>query len=73
LHLKTKGYTVHIIKPNFEKNNATQNEFKSVYDIPKGENNLLLLTNPTQTFSLIKSTIKLGIKKYIDSTQVGNT
>jgi predicted CoA-binding protein len=61
-HLRNKGYTVLSINPNFVENNALRNEFKSASDLPKGVNNLLVLTNPTQTFSVVKTAIKGGIK-----------
>ena len=61
-HLKTIGYNVLSINPNFEENSSDRNEYKSVSDLPKGVNNLLVLTNPTQTLSVVKSAIELGIK-----------
>lgn len=59
-HLKTKGYTVLSINPNFAEND--KNEFKSVSDLPKAVDNLLVLTNPAQTLSVVKSAIDRGIK-----------
>lgn len=61
-HLRAKGYTVLSINPNFVENNAGRNEFRSVSDLPKGVKNLLVLTNPTQTLSVVKSAIESGIK-----------
>ena len=61
-HLRYKGYTVISINPNFIENNAAQNEFKSVSELPKKVNNLLVITNPTQTLSVVKSAIERGIK-----------
>lgn len=59
-HLKTKGYTVLSINPNFTEND--KNEFKSVSDLPKAVDNLLVLTNPAQTLSVVESAIERGIK-----------
>jgi len=61
-HLRSQGYTVLSINPNFVENNAGRNEFKSVKDLPKGVNNLLVLTNPTQTLSVVKPAVERGIK-----------
>jgi predicted CoA-binding protein len=61
-HLRNKGYNVLSINPNFDENDAAKNEFKSVSDLPEGVNNLLVLTNPAQTLSVIKSAIDRGIK-----------
>lgn len=61
-HLRAKGYTVLSINPNFVENNAGRNKFRSVSDLPKGVKNLLVLTNPTQTLSVVKSAIENGIK-----------
>lgn len=61
-HLRAKGYTVLSINPNFVENNAGRNKFRSVSDLPKGVKNLLVLTNPTQTLSVVKSAIESGIK-----------
>ena len=61
-HLRTKGYTVLSINPNFIENSVTRYEFKSVEDLPEGVNNLLVLTNPSQTLSVVKSAIEGGIK-----------
>ncbi|MFZ4725140.1 MAG: CoA-binding protein [Paludibacter sp.] len=61
-HLRFKGYTVISINPNFVENNAAQNEFKSVNYLPKKATNLLVLTNPAQTLSVVKSAIERGIK-----------
>ena len=61
-HLRAIGYTVLSINPNFKENNIGRNEFKSVNDIPKGVNNLLVLTNPTQTLLVVKPAIERGIK-----------
>jgi len=61
-HLRSQGYTVLSINPNFVENNAGRNEFKSVKDLPKGVNNLLVLTNPSQTLSVVKSAVERGIK-----------
>ena len=61
-HLWAKGYTVLRINPNFVENNIKRNEFKSVSDLPKDINNLLVLTNPAQTLAVVKSAIERGIK-----------
>ncbi len=61
-HLTNKGYTVLGINPNFVKNNTQQNEFQSVSGLPKEVKNLLVLTNPTQTLSVVKAAIDRGIK-----------
>ena len=61
-HLRAIGYTVLSINPNFKENNIERNEFKSVNDLPKGVNNLLVLTNPTQTLLVVKPAIERGIK-----------
>jgi predicted CoA-binding protein len=61
-HLRAIGYTVHCINPNFVENNTNRNEFKSVSDLPKGVNNLLVLTNPAQTLSVVKSAVESEIK-----------
>lgn len=61
-HLRSKGYTVLSINPNFVENNAPCNEFKTVKDLPKGVNNLLVLTNPSQTLSVVKHALESGIK-----------
>jgi len=61
-HLKVKGYTVLSVNPNFIENNAGRNEFKTVSDLPEGVNNLLVLTNPTQTLSVVKQAIDSKIK-----------
>jgi len=61
-HLRAKGYTVLSINPNFVENNAGQNEYQSVSDLPKSLNNLLVLTNPSQTLSVVKQGIESGIK-----------
>ena len=61
-HLRDIGYTVLSINPNFVENNATNNEFKSVKDLPEGVNNLLVLTNPSQTLPVVKTAIESGIK-----------
>ena len=61
-HLRYKGYTVLSINPNFVENIAAQNEFKSVNDLPKKVTNLLVITNPAQTLSVVKSAIERGIK-----------
>ena len=60
-HLWAKGYIVQKINPNFVENNKRRNEFKSVSDLPKGVNNLLVLTNPAQTLSVVESAIERGI------------
>ena len=62
VHLRAIGYTVLSINPNFVENNIERNEFKSVKDLPKGVNNLLVLTNPSQTLSVVKSAVERGIK-----------
>jgi len=61
-HLKNKGYTVLRLNPNFVKNNTRQNEFKSLSELPKEAKNLLVLTNPAQTLSVVKAAIDRGIK-----------
>ena len=61
-HLRAIGYTVLSINPNFVENNTNRNEFKSVSDLPKSVNNLLVLTNPEQTLSVVKPAIERGIK-----------
>ena len=61
-HLWAKGYTVLRINPNFVENNIKRNEFKSVADLPKKLNNLLVLTHPAQTLAVVKSAIELGVK-----------
>jgi predicted CoA-binding protein len=61
-HLRAIGYTILSINPNFVENNTNRNEFKSVSDLPKGVNNLLVLTNPAQTLSVVKSAVENGIK-----------
>lgn len=61
-HLWNKGYTVIRINPNFVENNAVRNEFKSVTDLPKKVNNLLVLTNSSQTLEVVKQGIERGIK-----------
>lgn len=62
-HLRTKGYTVLRINPNFIENSVARNEFKTVKNLPKGAKiNLLVLTNPEQTLSVVKSAIEGGIK-----------
>ena len=62
-HLWAKGYTVVRINPNFVTNNKQKNEFKSVLDLPEGVNSLLVLANPAQTLSVVKSAIEeRGIK-----------
>ena len=61
-HLRKKGYSVLSINPNFEENNLARNEFKSVSDLPKEAKNLLVLTNPAQTLSVLKAAIDRGIK-----------
>jgi uncharacterized protein len=61
-HLRAIGYTVLSINPNFIENNTNRNEFKSVSDLPKGVNNLLVLTNPAQSLSVVKSAVESGIK-----------
>ena len=61
-HLEAKGYTVLRINPNFVENDTKRNEFKSVADLAKGVNNLLVLTNPAQTLVVVKSAIERGIK-----------
>jgi len=61
-HLNNIGYNVLSINPNFEENSSDRNEYKSVSDLPKGVNNLLVLTNPTQTLSVVKLAIERGIK-----------
>jgi predicted CoA-binding protein len=61
-HLRAKGYTVFSINPNFVENNAGRNEFRSVSDLPKGVNHILVLTNPAQTLSVVKQAIENGIK-----------
>jgi predicted CoA-binding protein len=61
-HLTKKGYTVLCINPNFVKNNTQQNEFQSVSGLPKEAKKLLVLTNPTQTLSVVKAAINRGIK-----------
>ena len=62
VHLRAIGYTVLSINPNFVENNTNRNEFKSVSDLPKGVNNLLVLTNPAQTLSVVESAVESGIK-----------
>lgn len=61
-HLKKKGYSVLSINPNFEGNNIQQNEFLSIANLPENVNNLLVFTNPAQTFNVVKSAIERGIK-----------
>jgi len=61
-HLTKKGYTVLGINPNFVKNNTRQKEFQSVSGLPKEAKNLLVLTNPAQTLSVVKAAIDRGIK-----------
>jgi len=61
-HLGRKGYTVQSINPNFIENNIGLNEFKSVKELPKGVKNLLVLTNPSNTLSVVKEAIEGGIK-----------
>jgi len=62
-HLRKKGYTVLRINPNFSENSVARNEFKTVKNLPRGVKiNLLVLTNPEQTLSVVKSAIEGGIK-----------
>jgi len=62
-HLRTKGYTILSINPNFTENSFARNEFRSVKNLPKGlKINLLVLTNPEQTLSVVKSAVDGGIK-----------
>ena len=61
-HLRDIGYTVLSINPNYVENSVAGNEFKSIKDLPKGVNNLLVLTNPSQTLSVVKEAIEGGIK-----------
>ena len=61
-HLRAKGYTVLSINPNFVENNFVRNEFKSVSELPKGVNHILVLTNPAQTLSVVKQAIESEIK-----------
>jgi len=61
-HLSSKGYTVLSLNPNFVKNNTRQHQFKSVSELPKEVKNLLVLTNPAQTLSVVKAAIDRGIK-----------
>jgi len=60
-HLRTKGYNVYSINPNFEENNAERNEFKSPADLPEDITHLLVLTSPLQTTSVIQQAIEKGI------------
>jgi predicted CoA-binding protein len=62
-HLRAKGYTVLSINPNFIENSVVRNEFKSVKNLPKNVKNILVLTNPEQTLSVVKSSLEFGIKK----------
>ena len=61
-HLRNKGYTVLSLNPNYVKNNSNPNEFRSVSELPLEVKNLLILTNPVQTLSVVKSAIERGIK-----------
>ena len=62
-HLRAKGYSVLSINPNFIENSVARNEFKAVKNLPKGAKiNLLVLTNPEQTLSVVKEAIEGGIK-----------
>lgn len=60
-HLKSKDYTVYSINPNFDENDADLKEFKSVADLPEDVHHLLVLTNPSQTLSVVKSAFDRGI------------
>lgn len=61
-HLKSKGYNVLSVNPNFEETNLNKNKFKSIDALPVGVNNLVVLTSPSQTAFVVKQAIEKGIK-----------
>ncbi len=61
-HLQKKGYKVLSVNPNFTENKTERNEFKSVADLPENVKNLLVLTNPVQTLTVVKAALERGIK-----------
>jgi len=61
-HLRLKGYNVLSVNPNFEETNSTKNEFKSIAELPKRANNLVVLTSPSRTASVVRQAIEKGIK-----------
>ncbi|WP_291125778.1 CoA-binding protein [Flavobacterium sp. UBA6031] len=61
-HLRSKNYKVFSINPNFIENNSERNEFKTTADLPSDINNLLVLTSPLQTTSVIQQAVEKGIQ-----------
>lgn len=61
-HLKSIGYNVLLVNPNFTENNAELNEYQSILGTPEGINNLLVLTSPLHTTTVIEQAIGKGIE-----------
>ena len=61
LHLESIGYNILSVNPNFSENSLERNEYKSMTDLPEGVNNLLVLTSPLQTASVMKQAMEKGI------------
>ena len=49
------------VNPNFKENNPERHEYKSLDELPDGSDNLLVLTSPLQTNSVINQAIEKGI------------
>ncbi len=61
-HLRLKGYNVMSVNPNFEETNLAKSEFKSIADLPKEANNIVVLTSPSRTASVVRQAIEKGVK-----------
>jgi len=60
-HLRSLGYEVLLVNPNFTENSSERNEYKALADLPDKINHLLVLTSAQQTTTVIKQAIEKGI------------
>ncbi len=60
-HLRSKGYEIFLINPNFDESNPAKNELKTIAELPEQAKHLLVLTSPSQTASVVKQAIAKGI------------
>jgi predicted CoA-binding protein len=59
-HLRTKGYEILSINPNFPETSVERKEFKSLDEILTPVKNILVITSPNQTHSVVKKALEKG-------------
>ncbi len=60
-HLTKLGYDLWYVNPGFEANESANKRLQSIAQLPEEVNHVLVLTNQTQTESVIQQVIEKGI------------